>query len=225
MPCVSSPMTSPVMLADRTPSVRLMETGPSLTTGSARSPRRAEPVGPKMVRDSDRVDASHGPGVPDQDHVDRLSVDGHGRDGLTDEVLTELEADLPRGEPNAGGRLRIDLYGDFVAGLRDAALEIGYAVNRRQGGNQLRGHGGYIVVVGAGDEDLHAAGWGPVLDLSDAQRASGLVELVSEYVGDVVRGIRGEVCEEGRLPGAARRGAEGEIGRADADRVHVGHIA
>ena len=50
--CASSAMMSPVMVAERTPSVRLMVTGPSFTTTSANSPRGAEPSGPVMMRPS-----------------------------------------------------------------------------------------------------------------------------------------------------------------------------
>ena len=42
--CVSSETISAMMLADRRPSVRLMDTGPSRNTGSARSPRGGRPT-------------------------------------------------------------------------------------------------------------------------------------------------------------------------------------
>ena len=110
MACASSPMMAPVMLADRTPSVRLMETGPSRITSSASSPRGAEPVGPATMREPIALSPPAVRGSPESATLsDSPSIIM---------VVTvwpmrywaELEADLAGGEADAGGLVRVHLY-------------------------------------------------------------------------------------------------------------------
>ena len=103
-------MMSPVMLAERTPSVRLISTGPSRMASSAISPRGAEPACPAMMSEPTPFSPPEARGSPATTTSYLRAVYRDGRYGLADEVLAELEGDLARGEAEERGLLRVDLY-------------------------------------------------------------------------------------------------------------------
>ena len=162
--------------------------------------------------------------VPGNHHVVGLAVYRHGRHGLADEVLAELEADLARGEAEEGGLLRVHLYRHLGARLRDGVLQVDDLLDGAEGSGQFARNRGDVVVVCAGDVDLHAACRRAVLDLDDGDRDAGPGQLLPERPGDVVRGVVLEGDEElgaARLPSARE---EAELRRADRHRVEVGYL-
>ena len=165
--CVSSATMSPVMVAERRPSVRLMVTGPSFTTTSASSPRGAEPSGPAMIRLSTAPIPLAALRLPESttsvtvsSMVIRVTVSPM-RYWLscrpTCLVLRPILA-----------RLRVvDLNGRLVARLRHVALDVDDLVELADRGRQFLGYCDDIVVIRSRDADFDTRCWRAASYLSD----------------------------------------------------------
>ena len=170
------------------------------------------------------VQPTGGARVPGNDHVVRPAVYRDGRYGLADQVLAELEGDLARGEAEERGLLGVDLDRNLGTGLRHGVLDVDDVLDGAERRGQIAGDDGDVVVVGAGDDDVHAACRRTVHELRDAEGAAGLVELLPEDLGDVLRRVVPEGDEELGTPGRSSAGEEAELRRADGHRVEVGDV-
>ena len=181
------------MVAERRPSVRLMVTGPSFTTTSASSPRGAEPSGPAMIRLSTAPIPLAALRLPGKHHVGDRIIDGNSCDRLADEVLAQLQADLPRAQADTRRLRGVDLNGRLVARLRHVALDVDDLVELADRGRQFLGYCDDIVVIRSRDADFDTRCWRAASYLSDPDGPPARVQFLSEDLVDVFRCILGEV--------------------------------
>ena len=135
--CVSSETMSPVMVAERIPSVRLMVTGPSLTTISASSPRGAEPSGPAMMRLFTACMLLIVIRLPDKTTSVTVSSKLIRVTVSPMIVLTELHADLSRAQTDTRCFSGIDLNRSLVSCLRHVVFDVDDLFQRAERGCQF----------------------------------------------------------------------------------------
>ena len=107
------------------------------------------------------------PTVAGKHHVGDRIVDGNSCDRLADEVLAQLQADLPRAQADTRRLRGVDLNGRLVARLRHVALDVDDLVELADRGRQFLGYCDDIVVIRSRDADFDTRCWRAASYLSD----------------------------------------------------------